>query len=216
MQMSNFSPRRTGIYFLLLVLLVSCSGISFLGSKKNYYTDPFLSQIKTIKSIYRKGDVEVALQKLKMMDDQTMLPTEKALRRNLIGVILFSKKNFEQAIFNFDLALTTSRLDESLTSQIRLNLASSYYKLGFMEKAYTILVLAESNSMKRGELKKYYKLRYKLAKELGKDRDVIISLIKYLSTKKKLAELKGENFFELMIGNFFKLDKREKFQILEE
>ena len=144
----------------------------------------------------------MALAKLTKMSEESLMPTEKALKRNLIGVILFSRDKFEQAIFNFDIALSTSRLDESLTSQIQLNLASSYYKLNVPEKAYYILNSINIDTLKGGERDKFYKLKFKVASELGKDKDVVLSLIHYLGTKQTIGSLKSDPLYEKFYSSF--------------
>ncbi len=204
--------------FSLLLLLSCCSDISMIsrGSRDDLYSSEFLSQIDAIKTTYKRGDSATALQKLKAFDEKLMLPSEKAMRRNLIGVIYFGKANYEQAIFNFDQALATSRLDESLTAQIYLNLSSSYYKLGMNEKAFEVLKSAPYTSLEEAESVKFHKLRYRLAQELGHDRDALISLIYTLAPKNKISELRIDPLYEVLIGKFRKLDQREKYKVFEE
>jgi len=204
--------------FSLLLLLSCCSDISMIsrGSRDDLYSSEFLSQIDAIKTTYKRGDSATALQKLKAFDEKLMLPSEKAMRRNLIGVIYFGKANYEQAIFNFDQALATSRLDESLTAQIYLNLSSSYYKLGMNEKAFEVLKNAPYTSLEEAESVKFHKLRYRLAQELGHDRDALISLIYTLAPKNKISELRIDPLYEVLVGKFRKLDQREKYKVFEE
>lgn len=199
------------------ILVGACSGISVLSGpdRRDLYSDSFTQKINAIKETYRQGEHDVALQQLKLMLEETLLPTERASRRNLIGVILFAKGNYEQAIFNFDQALSTSRLDENLTSQIYLNLASCYYKLGFMEKAFSTLTQGKAETLTKGEAQKLYKLKYKVAKEMGKDDESLNSLFNLLSNKNKLSELKSEPYFEHLLGLFFRQDQSKKYRILE-
>ncbi|MBK24000.1 MAG: hypothetical protein CME70_08370 [Halobacteriovorax sp.] len=215
MSLNYFVRKVLAVIFLLFV--VGCSGISMIksGSRSDLYREDFLKKITSIKTQYKQGHSSSALQVLKQMPEETLLPAERALRRNLMGVIHFSESNFEQAIFNFDLGLTTSRLDPSLTSQIQLNLASSYYKLGFMDKSYAVLSQGDPKVLKEAEKKTFYKLKYKLSKELGKDQEELSSLIMFLSDKKSLSDLKSEPLFEKLISSFFSLNKREKISVLE-
>lgn len=207
----------------LLLLLSCCSDISMIsrGSRDDLYSSQFLSEIEAIKTMYKRGQADEALKKLKEMSEtpqgeKLMLPSEKAMRRNLIGVIYFGKENYEQAIFNFDQALATSRLDESLTAQIYLNLSSSYYKLGMNEKAFEILKNAPYTSLGEQESIKFHKLRYRLAQELGHDREALISLVYTLAPKNKISELRIDPLYETLVGRFRKLDQREKYKIFEE
>jgi tetratricopeptide (TPR) repeat protein len=168
------------IFTLLFILLLSgCSGISIISGQnsEDLYTKQFLISIGKIKGRYGAGDKKGALAKLKLLKEENLLPSEKALRRNLIGVIKFSTGEYEQAIFNFDIALATSGLDEALTSQVYMNLASSYYKLQQMEKAYSALKLIQEESLRKNDKKKYYELKLMISKELGQHRDALLALI---------------------------------------
>lgn len=203
---------------LMLVFLCGCSGISMLGggSAKDLYTEDFLNRIEKVKEDYREGRAEQALKKLKSFNDEKLRPSEQALRRNLVGVILFSQENYEQAIYNFDLALASSRLDRGLTAQIYLNLASSYYRLGFQEKALSTLKMGEFKYLDSAEAKKYHLLRYRLASELVKSREEIISLIWYLGDKSSVSDLRSDVYFSRLSENFFQLSSREQLKILSE
>jgi hypothetical protein len=206
------------IWALLLVFTAGCSGISMLSSpsRDDLYSSEFLTSVEGIKRLYSRGEKEKALSVLRSMNDQKMLPTERAQRRNLMGVVYFSLKNFEQAIFNFKEALGTSRLDENLTAQIYLNLASSHYKMGLIDKSYANLLLAEFKFLKGREAEKYFKLRYKLAIELGKDRDAVLSLLHFLGKKKKISDFKNDPLYEQLMSQFVKWERREKYKIFEE
>ncbi len=206
------------ILFLTLALLNSCSGITMLTirDRSDLYSPQFMQKVDRVKKIYREGQRGVALANLKALNDETLNPSEKAMKRNLVGVILFSKGSYEQAVQYFDQALETSRQDLSLTSQIRLNLASSYFKLGFQDKAYEALLASDFRFLSSEEAQKYHKLRYKLGKELGKDRDPVISLVRSLGFKNKISDLKSDIYYEVLMSEFIKLDRKEKFSILEE
>ncbi len=206
------------ISLTVLLLLSNCSDISMIsrGSRDDLYSSEFLKKIDGIKTLFKRGESDKALTQLKAFDEKLMLPSEKAMRRNLIGIIYFGKTNYEQAIFNFDQALATSRLDENLTAQIYLNLSSSYYKLGMNEKAFEVLKNAPYTALENAESIKFHKLRYKLAQELGQDREALISLIYTLAPKNKISELRIDPLYEVLVGKFRKLDQREKYKVFEE
>jgi len=205
--------------FLILqfIFLFGCSGVSMIqkGIRTDLYSEKFLTQLETVKVSYKQGEKDLALRMLNQMNEEGLMVSEKAMRRNLIGVILFSKENYEQAIFNFDLALSHSRLDESLTSQIHLNLASSYYKLGFLEKSFVSLKSVNWKILSDQEVIKHHKLMFNVAKELGRDEELLESLFLYLSDRKTLSELKNDPYFEHLLTAFFKLGRREKIHFIE-
>jgi len=209
--------RILGLLSLTLLLLLSSCGVTMIktGSRSDLYTETFITKLDSIKAKYRQGEGDVALKSLMEMPEEGLLPSEKAMRRNLIGVILFSKEDYEKAIFNFDLALSSSRLDEALTAQIHLNLASSYYKLGYMQKAFASAKLSDYTKLTKPEAKKHHKLTYKLAKELERDNDVIESLLLYLSDKRGISDLKNDPMYEHLLSGFVKMKSRDKVQLLE-
>ncbi len=209
--------RILGLLSLTLLLLLGSCGVTMIktGSRSDLYTETFITKLDAIKAQYRKGEGDAALKNLMEMPEEGLLPSEKAMRRNLIGVILFSKEDYEKAIFNFDLALSSSRLDDSLTAQIHLNLASSYFKLGYMQKAFASVKLSDYTKLSKAESKKHHKLTYKLAKELERDKDMIESLLLYLSDKKGISDLKNDPMYEHLLSGFVKLKSRDKVQLLE-
>jgi tetratricopeptide (TPR) repeat protein len=205
-------------FIIILVLLSGCSGIRMISgpSTKDLYSTKFTKEIEIIKTQYRRGQVDQALKALQKMQEENLEPAEKALRRNLVGVIYFGKQNFEQAIFNFNQGLATSSDDASLTSQIKLNLGGSYYKLGMVEKAFNVMGEAPYGSLSQNDLVKFHKLKYRLANELGKDNVAIRSLIWTLSGKQKISELRIEPFYEILTNKFRKLEQSQKYKVLEE
>lgn len=210
---------RRLLLFIFIMCLAACGGIQMLGMKKDVshlYGDEYMQVINRVKEHYRLGHTKEAMNDLKNLDEQKLNPSERAMRRNLIGVIHFSQKNFEQAIFNFDLALTTAQEDPGLVAQIKLNLASSQYKLGFMDKAYEILVNANPNVLEASEAKKYHQLRFTLAKDLDKPEDAIKSMFAYLFDLNSLSDLRADPVFERLSTEFFDLDERTRLRVLEE
>mgnify|MGYP006428517805 FL=1 len=95
------------IFIAQFLFLLGCGGVSMIksGFRSDLYTENFVATLENVKVNYRQGDSPLALKMLNSMQEAELLVSEKAMRRNLIGVILFSNANFEQAIFNFNLAL---------------------------------------------------------------------------------------------------------------
>ena len=213
----KIAAMRNFCFLSIIILLTGCGGISFLKvDPADLYSEEFLKQIQLVKEQYKRGEADQALTLLKGINEETLASAEKSFRRNLIGVILFSKKNYEQAIYNFELALSISKQDYSLTAQVYLNLASCYFKLGLMEKAYGTLDLVEVEYLNKADAQKNHLLRFELAKELDKEEDRLKSLVLYLSSETKLNDLKNNRYFEYLVNSFFKLNKRGKVRFLEE
>lgn len=207
----------TALLIFALLLFSGCSGINMLSgsSRDDLYSQDFLARVEEIKTKYRKGQVAQALKGLQQIPEEGLRPTEKALRRNLIGVIFFGKENYEQAIFNFNQGLVDASDDPSLLAQLKLNLGGSYFKLGMTEKAFQVMEGADYDSLSAADLVKFHKLRYRLASELEKENEAIDSLIWTLSNKGKISELRIDPLYEVLNNKFRKLEQSQKYRILE-
>lgn len=200
------------------MFLAGCSGIKLISKEdvSDLYSSKFLTEVEEIKTLYKSGESDKALQVLLKMEESKLVPVEKAMRRNLIGVIYFGKENFEQAIFNFNQGLTTSSEDQSLTAQLQLNLGGSYYRLDMIEKAYEVIADAPFKALSTDDIIKFHRLRYNLADELGKDDIAIRSLIWTMADKQTVSELRIDVNYEQLTSRFNKLERNQKFKILEE
>ncbi|HAZ12793.1 MAG: hypothetical protein A2X86_04195 [Bdellovibrionales bacterium GWA2_49_15] len=203
---------------LVLVFFVSCGGVTMLERKDvaGLYEKTFIAQIDQIKEIYRQGKIKEALEKLHAIDEGKLKDPEKALRRNLIGVVYFSQENFEQAIYNFNMGLTTSGQDYFLSGQIKLNLASSYFKLGLHDKASEILKDIPDDSLSLSEAQKAHKLATKIADVTGNFYLGATAAAKMLPVSSTLVEIKNDPSFEILLGYFNKLTATEKKVVIEE
>lgn len=205
------------VFFLSLGFFHSCSGVRVItpGDRASLYTESFLNKIEQVKQLYAQGEIDQALLKLRGMPQESLLPTEEALKRNLIGVIQFSMGNYQQAIFQFDGALSNSRLDPELTAQIHLNLASTYFKLDQFERAFTAITRSLPEHLAEEEAIKHHRLLYTLSRELGRDREAAIALIRLLGTREKISEIRSDVYFSELMTHFFALNRREKLRIIE-
>jgi len=209
---------RLFLYAFLLLIFWRCSGVTLIDKKdvSGLYEKSFIEQITAIKEIYRNGKVNEALAKLEAIKEESLKEPERALRRNLIGVIYFSKENFEQAIYNFNLGLTYSGQDYYLTGQIKLNLASSYFKIQKFDKAVAILKEIPDDALSAAEAQKSYKLAIKLSDSTG---DTFLGAIgsgKLIQVNQNLTAVRTDPLFEKFISYFNKLGQTEKKRIIED
>lgn len=201
---------------LLFFILSSCSGIKVLSGKKaDYYSKAFLDQVSLIKKDYAGGKQKVALQKLKAMDDATIQEQEKAYKYNLMGVITFSLKDYEAAKQNFEQAKVYSSQDRELLGQVKLNLASTHYKVLQKEEAYNELIEIDTEYLGENELTKYFKLKYQLAQYRGDKIVEIESLVGILQNITSSLKLKNESYYETLKSKFLKLTENERYSIYE-
>ncbi|MCK5073340.1 MAG: ABC transporter substrate-binding protein [Bacteriovoracaceae bacterium] len=213
---------KNGIFIITYILLTSslftaCSNIRILGGGKrsDLYRSGFLKQVKVVKGHYARGNSDKAVQILNAMSTEELLPAERAFRKNLVGVILFSNGKYEEAISAFEGALVTSSIDEALTSQVYLNLASSYFKLDFSEKAFIMTEKSDFKMLSNNEAKKYHFLKYKLSKQLGRDEHKIDALTRFLGFEKSLNNFRDGVYFQELLDTFFNLDQTERAKFLE-
>ncbi len=201
---------------IVFILIVSCSGITMISpGSEDLYSKEFMARVEIYKKQFGDGQKELALKNLKAMKEEGMQPSEKALRRNLMGVIHFSSEEYEQAIYQFNLALLSSSLDRKLTAQIHLNLASSYFKLGSSEKSLETLNKTEYRNLMGGESKKFHLLRLTLAKELAQSEAALDSAIWLLKDHGDLMSLKGNKYYGDLVNQYFSLDESKRMRIVQ-
>ena len=148
--MSNQSLKGHSMksFFILLftLSLAACSGVKMITPERKlaekvdttkFYRQSFLQKMNGIKDKFRQGKSDLALKDLSLMKDEGLTAAEKSTRINLIGVINFSKKNYDAAAKSFESALIFSKDDPALESQINLNLGSTYYKLNSHLKLFS-------------------------------------------------------------------------------
>lgn len=203
--------------YLLLLCVFGCGGISLIETgTEGLYSPEFISKIDQAKGAYSAGKKEVALGQLELIKDESLLPSERAMKKNLIGVINFSSGNYEQAIYQFNLALTTSTLDRKLSAQIHLNLASSYFKLGDIDNTLSTLMLCDFKLLEGREFQNFHKLRFNVAKELNKTNVAIESLYWMLSANNDLVSLRSSSEFSEFTTLYFSLDQSERIRLLKD
>jgi ABC-type branched-subunit amino acid transport system substrate-binding protein len=211
---------------LILVTFSSCAGIQPITQKRvvaekekvdttKLYDQEFLQKVNAAKDKYRHGKVDIALKELLAIKPENLKPTEKASRQNLVGVMYFSKKNYEIATKEFEEALNLSKADPYLEAQIALNLGSVYFKNNMPEKSLSTMNQINYKYLQDAEAKKFHQLNAILAEQLGKKDQSISSQIKALVDKKTIEELKQEARYLKLEEQFLILSETEKVRLLE-
>ncbi len=202
-------------YILLAVFLIACSGVRML-TPEEIYSPEFLKRIKGIQTIFRDGDKKTAIEKLNSMNDMEISEAEVAKKYNFLGIIYFSQQDFDTAIEKFEMARSRARLDINLKAQVYLNIASSYYKKGLYEKAYSYLEQVDTEALRNKEPEKYYKLKLVLAQQLEKSKDIVKSIIPLIGKTRIFKEVEDHQYKELLVDHFRKLSTSERVYLLEE
>jgi outer membrane PBP1 activator LpoA protein len=209
----------------LVLFVAACSGIKPITAKRNVadkidtsklYDQEFLKKVNLAKDKYRKGKTDLALKDLTSISEDKLTSTEKASRKNLMGVMLFSKKNYVAAAEEFNQAALMTKEDPYLESQIFLNLGSAYYKMNEPDKALSTLSKGDFKNLSDAEAKKYHQLFAVLSEHMGKKEDSLSAQIRALSDKKTLVELNKDSKFERLTEGYIKLTESEKVHLLEE
>ena len=216
----------SSLFFVsLFINLSACSGVKMITPTRKLadkvdttklYKQSFLQKMNGIKDKFRQGKVDMALKELSLVKEEGLSSAEKSTRRNLIGVIHFSQKNYESAAKNFEDALTLSKEDPSLESQIYLNLGSTYYKMNQNDKALATLSLADFHNLQNNEAKKYHQLYALLSQQLGKKEQSLTALIRSLEDKKSIEDLKSEARYIQAEELYFKLTPTQRVRLLED
>ncbi len=213
------------IILFFTISLSACSGVKMISPDRKLadkvdtsklYKQSFLQKMNLIKDKFRTGKTDAALKDLGAMKEAELGTAERSTRKNLIGVINFSKKNYEGAAKNFEEALASSKEDPGLESQIYLNLGSAYYKMNQNDKALATLSMADFRNLQDNEAKKYHQLYALLSQQLGKKEQSLSALIRSLEDKKTIADLKSEARYTQAEELFLKLTPTERVRLLED
>ncbi|MEX1100144.1 MAG: hypothetical protein WEB87_06950, partial [Bacteriovoracaceae bacterium] len=198
----------------LSAFFIGCSNIKML-TPEEIYSEAFLKKIEGIQAIFRDGDKKTALMKLEAMDGAQLSEAEKGKKQNFIGIIHFSNADFPKAAEHFVKAKNLVKVDKPLREQVRLNLASSYYKMEKMELAFNVLETVNPEYYNAKEKEKYYQLKLILAQTQEAHKAIVSSLIYLLKDKKLFSEVNQSEYKSLLMDSFRKLSSSERVFLLE-
>jgi len=204
------------IFFIATFLISSCGSIQFLSetNRKDLYTEQFLNKVQIAKTTFAEGQNNKAILELKSLDSKSLLPSERSLKNNLIGVIYFGESKYEEALKSFEDAKSTSSLDKELDAQIDLNIASTKFKLGFIQSVLTLLKNINYKLLIPKEEKKYHKLTYHVSKLLDNQDSLIQALINYFRNDKNIKDIKSNSLYAELVKDFISLENQKAFNIL--
>lgn len=211
--------------FVLIFSFSSCTGVRIIAQDKKvkpeieslkFYSEDFKAKMAPIKEQFRQGKLDTAKKSLLAYSDQGLRPVEIATKKNLLGVIYFAQKNYDEANKNFESALALGSEDPHLMAQVNLNFGSTYYKMNQNEKAYAVLSTCDFKLLPDNEAKKYHQLHAILAQQLGKKEISTSSLLRALADKKTIEELRSDPKFISAEENFNKLSRTERIRLIED
>ncbi|MBF0315315.1 MAG: ABC transporter substrate-binding protein [Oligoflexia bacterium] len=232
--MKKFSALSLSLVFVLILIFVAagCSQVSTVSKKEKetvreaassssssaLYSEQFLKKIQEIKSIYESGKQALALKRLMAIKDAKLLPTEKAMRLNLRGVIFFSEGRMVEARESFVEAAPLAIEDDSLSSQVYINLASTAYKQRQIAEFQHALSQVKMEILKEVELTKVYRLKFLLLEEQhgssGALTEKMQLLIDYLKKYRDMGALKSDGLFSTLMEVFNRAEDQERMTAL--
>lgn len=205
------------ISLFLILTIVGCGNIAVIdgSNRRDHYSAEFLKDIDVIKAMYKKGERTQALKKLRAINDAMLNKTEMAMRYNLMGVIFFANGEYQDALAYFERAIKDPIPDDFLLAQAGLNLASTYFKLSDIDRAYDLVKSVNPNKLEEEEKKKFYQLLHIVSSQKQEHADSVRGLLGLVGDEKTLGELKNNEYFEILVNQFAKLGQNEKIRILE-
>lgn len=216
---------KSFILILVVFSMSACSGVKMITPERRLaekvdtsklYQQKFLQKMSEIKEKFRQGKSDLALRELALMKEDDLSNAEKCTRKNLVGVINFSKKNYESAAKNFEEALALSKDDPTLEAQIYLNLGSAHFKMNQNEKALATLSLANFKNLQDNEAKKFHQLYALISQQLGKKEQSLTALIRSLEDKTTISDIKTDPRYAQIEEAFMKLSASERVRLLED
>src|SRR5690606_6256059 len=205
--------------FILLILIpvTSCTQMRVTRTIDESKLSPVVkAKLDQARELIRNNQLKPAISKLSELDDNTISPVEKSLKYNLKGVTLFNLNDIEKAILNFEIAEKYAPRDTQLFSQIELNMASGYFKLGRFNELKDKLVKIDYKQLTSVEERKYAQLALAYGNRVQNHSMIVSSSLLLLKEAKSLSEIQVSNLFEPMKSSFNKMSNGQKVDILEQ
>lgn len=199
----------------LVILIQACSNISLLNTRK-FYSEEFLKKVESIQLIYKDGDKRLALKKLKSIPNENLNKDELAKKYNLLGVMYFKNGDIELAIEKFQFAKGKVDQDVFLLNQIKLNLASAYFKKNQHKLAYEELKRIDDEYLQEKDRETFYKLSFTVANQIGDSKRVVNALLKMTKEIISFSQVEDFTYKEILVDNFKSLSESERVYFLDE
>lgn len=200
------------LYFLLFLAL-SCQSVKLIKNQ-DLVSESFLSHLRSVKSLSANGNNEQAWNKLGELNTWNLNDTENALADNLRGSILFKANNLEKAKKYFERALESATKGSEVEAQVKLNLATLYFKEGNKELSWNILEGISGEALYESEREKFYIFHYKVASSMGIPARGLPSLIKYFERASSYREVIENPVSQHLIVEFSKLPRDQQEEVL--
>jgi len=189
---------------LFLLFLFSCAGIQPLGERdwKKHYSETFLETVEKVIELRENNLWEEAIELVMSQDEENLSSSEKAFRRNLIGVHFLNNQSFEKSILYFTQANSYEIEDLRLIATVHLNLANANFQLGLFEQSLKSLSNIDNTFLGDEGKKNYYLLNYEIATYID-DKDLqfssLIGFTQNFGSSSKIDYEEAIKAFEILI-----------------
>ncbi|MFA5582798.1 MAG: penicillin-binding protein activator [Bacteriovoracaceae bacterium] len=205
-------------FFILALLLVmtNCTQISPRKTIDESQISPVAkSALDAARSHVKGQEPQMALDELARLEDSSLSPVEMALKYNLRGVILFNLNEIDAALMSFEVAEKNAPKNTHLYSQVQLNLASIYFRLGEFDRLDGSIKKVELDSLSPEERKKYGQLVLAYGSKNESAYLVTSAVLLLLENVKSMDEVRSSKLFSNMTDAWTKLTEKEKIKILD-
>ncbi|HLT22990.1 MAG TPA: ABC transporter substrate-binding protein [Bacteriovoracaceae bacterium] len=200
----------------LLLVMTNCTQISPRKTIDESQISPISKAALDAARSHVKGqEPQLALDELARLDDSSLSPVEMALKYNLRGVILFNLNEIDAALMSFEVAEKNAPKTTHLYSQVQLNLASIYFRLGEFDRLDSSIKKVELDSLSPEERKKYGQLVLAYGSKNESAYLVTSAVLLLLEDVKSMDEVRSSKLFSNMTEAWTKLTEKEKIKILD-
>lgn len=200
---------------VFLFLFSACQTVKLLKNQ-DLASQKFLDHIREAKSLSNEKQYKQAWAKLGELNEWKLNDTENALADNLRGSILFKVKNLPKAEKYFQRALLSSVVGSEINSQVRLNLATLYYKQDDAKKSWEMLGTIQPESLYEAEKGKFHLFKFKLSKKLDAPKEGVRSLIGYFKPQQTYKAVNDNPISQHLVVEFSKLSQEDQIDLIEE
>ena len=201
-------------YFLILVA-VSCTTQKRKPVDESSLSEDVRTKVEETRNLIRHNNGKQALVKLAELKDEQMSPIEKSIKYNLKGVALFSMNEFDKALLNFEVSEKYTPKDSQLYSQVKLNIASCYFKLNRVTDLHSKLSAIDVKDLNEGEKKKYAHLLLAYGKKVEDPGTITTASVMVMKDLKTFQDIQQSTYYTELIANFKKLSQGQKISLLE-
>ncbi len=204
----------------LIILALFIIGCTSQPPKRKPVDESSLSEavrvkIEETRSLIRANNGKQAMVKLAELKDENLSEIEKSIKYNLKGVALFSMSEFDKALLNFEVSEKYTPKDSQLFSQVKLNIASCYFKLNRTNDLHSKLEKIDIKDLNEGEKKKYAQLLLAYGKKADDAEAITTASVLVMSDLKTFKDIQQSTYYPDMTASFKRMSQGQKVTLLE-